>query len=181
MKKFLALIVSMLFTGSIYANQLNVEGRLINNSCGYWTSTSVDFKFIYQNEQLESTSEVFLVYGKSEFDNAANELRKWQNQNEIKLVKSELTNRWQTSLVDIIIAQRGYPQVSNQNLGLQFVLKVVKQSGEIFYVKGSNAIMGYYEIPLSTETFSMEAQGCINSENDIRGIPFADINPIVQY
>lgn len=176
MTRLVTLLFCALLTFSTLGNSLTVQGRLLHHDCGYWNSSTADLKFLYEDRNIPTDSRVELLFGNSERIDSQAQILKWQNITTLPMRKLDGETMWAIPLEDVFVAKRSYPSVP----AMQFVLKVTIPGNNTFYVKGSNAPMGYFEISLDFSAFPGDSQGCVTKDRPVQ-IPFTKLNPQVFY
>lgn len=148
-KFILAGLVSLVIGSVSWAlTEPSVSASIYKNSCGYYSNTSGDFLFQYEQKDPNSgfglgLKRVSLIYGLIGYDGSANNPLEWQDRKEIQmtLVRPGLfaVNE------HISLHSRGGSKVYNR---IGFVIRLVYLNGE-YYDNGGQSNWGSYEVELN--------------------------------
>lgn len=165
MRYFLGLIAFTLSL-NLFAQETTLSLRTYVNSCGNVSNFSADIKASLLDHSLPEDAEVKLIFGMGN----AEESTDWQIFGEVRSIKTGPETR--EAETSVVLAERGKPWRFDT---LQFVWKITLSSGEIYYIKGNQSPMGFYEAVFT----SIHESQCLTSMNDkpaFRKVPLRTVN-----
>ncbi|GEM_PF-3834265 len=166
----LSLLISII-AFSVFGKDLYIEGRTVYHDCSYYSSTSVDLRITYLNENLPWGTTVEAVFGFEETDSSYGvpKVTSWQNR-KIAMMNPSTEYTWQLDIEEFA-AERGRAQ---SYTGLDFVIKVTVPGNLPFYEKGNDSPLGYFHTPFGSENY--EINGCYpNSVPELQKFYFYDV------
>jgi len=133
------LMATVLGWGAAFAappvdTDLAVLGRGYTDACGYYQRTEGDFEILHRNPALPWGTKVFVIYGFGSGDSD------WLDRSEVE-AKAVGPYLWSAKLSKTL----HFRSSSDRLDSLQLVLKIRHPSGEEFYLKGSESILGFME------------------------------------
>lgn len=119
--------------------------------CEYYSSTAGDFNVTLQDNEIKPTSKVILVAGFQQ--TRGHEVEDWTAQREVAMTQTTTGQVSWAALFGQDIAYRGGGSLTE----MQFVFKVITNSGETLFEKGNSSGLGYYAASISNQL------SCINN------------------
>ncbi len=144
LRSLLALCLLLTGATSLAYEYTSVQARAVLNSCGYYSTQSVEVGLTYYNNdntQVPWGTNVYLVYGWEGYTSTGtgNVRFTWENTNTVQ-APATAGYTWGVAVTGTIAA-RSSPKFYDT---IDFVWKIVRPDGSVIYKKGNASTNGYY-------------------------------------
>lgn len=144
LRSLLALALLLTSATSLAYESTSVQARAVLNSCGYYSTQSVEVGLTYfnnDNTEVPWGTNVYLVHGWGGYTSTGttNVRFTWENTTTVQ-APAVASYTWGITVTSTIAA-RSSPKFYD---AIDFVWKIVRPDGSVLYKKGNASTYGYY-------------------------------------